>query len=119
MLTSLRSGNVQLHRQVRRGAEEHLVRRLAAERGVGHLGVVLVYEERDQGPDAFDAVEGVEEEPLMFEGAPPRLDHRVRLGDLDLGEDAVKAFGEEGGIDGGVDVLDARPVPKPDPEKRR
>jgi hypothetical protein len=53
---------------------------------------------RDQGSDAFDAVEGVEEEPLMFEGAPPRLDHRVGLGDLDLGDDAVKAFGEEGGL---------------------
>src|ERR1035438_1340212 len=43
----------------------------------------------------------------MLEGAPPRLDHRVRFGDLDMGEDAVEAFGQEGSVDGGVDVLDA------------
>ena len=53
----------------------------------------------------LDGVEGIEVEPLMLEGAPPRLDHRVRFGDLDLGEDAVEAFGQE--VDGGVDVLDA------------
>ena len=75
---------------------------------MGHLGVVLVNEERDQRAEARDGVEGVEEQPLMFEGAPPRLDHRIGFGDLDLGEDAVEVFGEKGGINGGVDVLDAR-----------
>ena len=43
----------------------------------------------------------------MFQRAPPRLDHRVGLGDFDLGEDAVKTFGQKGRVDGGVDVLDA------------
>lgn len=55
----------------------------------------------------LDGVEGVEVEPLMLEGSPPRLDHRVRFGDLDLGENAVEAFGQEDSVDGGVDVLDA------------
>jgi hypothetical protein len=44
----------------------------------------------------------------MLEGAPPSLDHRVGLGYLDLGEHAAKTRGKEGGIDGDVDVLDAR-----------
>ena len=29
-------------------------------------------------PDRGDVVQRMEEEPLMFEGAPPRFDHRVR-----------------------------------------
>ena len=74
---------------------------------MGHLGVVLPDEERDQSADSFDGVEGVKEQPLMFQRAPPRFDHRVRFGDLDLGEDAVKASGQKGRVDGGVDVLDA------------
>jgi hypothetical protein len=71
-----------------------------------HLGVVLPDEERDQGADAFEGVERVEEQPPMFQRAPPGFDHRVRFGDLDLGEDPVKAFGKKGRVDGGVDVLD-------------
>ena len=74
---------------------------------MGHLGVVLVDEERDQGVHTLDGVEGVKEQPVMFQGAPLRLDHRVGLAHLDLGEDAVKAFGQKGSVDGGVDVLDA------------
>lgn len=38
-----------------------------------------VNEERHQHAEVSDGVEGVEEEPLMFEGAPPRLDHRIRF----------------------------------------
>src|SRR5262245_20257745 len=31
----------------------------------------------DQSPDRTDAVQRVEEEPVVFDGAPPRLDHGV------------------------------------------
>ena len=40
--------------------------------------VVLVDVERHKSADGGDAVERVEEEPLMFERPLPRLDHRVR-----------------------------------------
>src|SRR5206468_7863239 len=40
--------------------------------------VVFVDVERDQSTDGGDAVQRVEEQPLMFQGAPPRFDHRVR-----------------------------------------
>jgi hypothetical protein len=33
--------------------------------------------ERDQSTDGGEAVQRVEEEPLMFQGAPPRFDHGV------------------------------------------
>jgi hypothetical protein len=62
-----------------------------------HLEVVGLDEERDQGPKAFDVVEGVEVEPLLLEGAPPSLDDGVRVADLDLREDAMEAGCDEGG----------------------
>src|ERR1700731_902297 len=40
--------------------------------------VVFVNVERDQSTDRGDVVQRVEEEPLMFQGAPPRFDHGVR-----------------------------------------
>jgi hypothetical protein len=40
--------------------------------------VVFVDVERHQPTDGRDAIERVEEEPLMFQRTPPRLDHRVR-----------------------------------------
>ena len=40
--------------------------------------IVLVDVERDQSTYRGDAVERVKEEPLMFQGAPPRFDHGVR-----------------------------------------
>ena len=39
--------------------------------------IVLVDVERDQSTDRGDTVERVQEESLMFQGAPPRLDHGV------------------------------------------
>jgi len=37
--------------------------------------VVFVDVERYQSTDGSDAVERAEDEPLMFDGAPPRFDH--------------------------------------------
>jgi len=38
---------------------------------------VLLDVERDQSTDRGDAVQRVEEEPLVFQGAPPGFDHGV------------------------------------------
>jgi hypothetical protein len=38
---------------------------------VRHLGVVDFHEERDQCPEPIDGIKRVEEQPLMFERAPP------------------------------------------------
>jgi hypothetical protein len=46
--------------------------------------IVFVDIERDQATDGRDAVQRVEEKPLMFQRAPPRFDHRVR--ELQFGE---------------------------------
>src|SRR5439155_19856626 len=46
--------------------------------------VAFVDGERDQSTDSGNAVPRVEEEPLMFQGAPPRFDHGVR--ELQFGE---------------------------------
>jgi hypothetical protein len=40
---------------------------------MGHLAVVLVDKERDEGAASLEGVEGVEKELLMLQGAPPRL----------------------------------------------
>jgi hypothetical protein len=42
-----------------------------------HL-VVFLDVEIDESPNGTDAVQRVEEKPLMFESASPRLDHGVR-----------------------------------------
>ncbi len=91
------------------GARVHLVRGLTVEGGVGDHGVVLGDVEGDEPLDGGEGVELVQEEPVVLQGAPPGLDHGVGEGDVDLGDDpAEQAFGGgQGGIDGGVDVLDA------------
>ena len=58
----------------------HFVRCLASEGCMRHLEVVRLQEDRDQRTNVLDGVYGVEEKPLMFQGAPPRLDHRVGFG---------------------------------------
>ena len=86
--------------QVVRGAEVHLVGRLAGERRMRDLRVVLLDEKGDQRLEMSHGVECVEVQPLMLEGAPPRLDDRVRVGDLDLREHAGELRGREGGLAG-------------------
>jgi len=66
----------------------HLVGSLPPERGVRDSTVVLCDVELDQAADLGLGVEVVEEEPAMFEHAPPGLDQGVREGDLRLGEHA-------------------------------
>src|ERR1700737_3534164 len=52
--------------------------------------VVFVNVERDQSTDGGDAVQRVEEEPLMFQGAPPRFDHGVRELQFRKGQDSAQ-----------------------------
>ena len=72
-----------------------------------HAGV-LVDVECHESMHGGDAVQRVEEEPLMFEGAPPRFDHGVRELQLRERQDpAQDARGDEF-VDLCVHVLDAR-----------
>jgi hypothetical protein len=89
-------------------AEIHFVRSLAVKGGVGDHGVMLLDVESDETSTAARGVEVVEEQPVVFEGAPPGLDHRIREGDFDLREDAAETSEAQEYIDVTVDVLDAR-----------
>jgi hypothetical protein len=64
--------------------------------------------ERDETFDGGEGVEAVEEQPVVFEGAPPGLDHRIGEGDFDQSEDAAETSEAQEYIDVAVDVLDAR-----------
>jgi len=76
--------------------------------GVGNHGVMLLDVDRDETLDGGEGIEAVEEQPVVFEGAPPGLDHRIREGDFDLREDAAETSEAQECIDVAVDVLDAR-----------
>ena len=69
--------------------------------------VVFVDVERDQATDGGEAIQRVKEEPLMFEGAPPRLDNGVR--ELQFRERQDPAQNSRGDqlVDLGIHVLDA------------
>jgi len=69
--------------------------------------VVLGDVELDELPHARDRVERVQEEPVVLEAAPPRLDHRVREVDLGHGEHSLEEPGLDQLVDGAVPVLDA------------
>ena len=95
-------------RDVLAGAEVHLVGRLAPERRVGETRVVLGDVELDEGAHLRRRGQRVQEEPAVLEDSPPRLDHRVRVVDLRLGEDALEQAGRDQFVDILVLVLDAR-----------
>src|SRR5712691_3463330 len=69
--------------------------------------VVFVDVERDQSTDGGDAVQRVEEEPVMFEGAPPRFDHGVRELQFGEGQDPAQHARGDQVVDLGIHVLDA------------
>ena len=69
-------------------SEVHFVRSLAVKGRVGDHSVMLLDVESDETFDGGEGVEAVEEQPVVFEGAPPGLDHRIREGDFDLSDDA-------------------------------
>jgi hypothetical protein len=75
--------------------------------GVGNRGVMLLDVESDETFDGGEGVEAVEVQPVVFEGAPPGFDHRIREGDFDLSEDAAEMSEAQECIDVAVDVLDA------------
>ena len=61
--------------------------------------------ELHESTDGSDAVERVEEQPLMFERPPPRLDHGVREPQLRKGQHTAQNTGDDQFIDLGVHVL--------------
>ena len=71
-------------------AEVHLVRRASSENGARDLLVVLTDVERDETPHRRRTVEGVQEEPRVFQLSPERLDQGVRGDDVDLREHAMQ-----------------------------
>jgi len=78
----LAPGHRQLRRQVGSGAKVHLVRGLAGEGRMWHLGVVLLDEERHENAKPLYRVKRVEVKPLVFQRTPECLDHRVGIGQL-------------------------------------
>ena len=72
-----------------------------------HLAIVRLNEKVDEGPKSFDGIERVQVEPVVFKRSPKGFDHGIRLGDVNLGEDAAKAGLNECGVDGSVDVFNA------------
>ena len=70
--------------------------------------VVFVDVERHQPTDGRDAIDRVEEEPLMFQGTPPRFDHRVRELQLREGQQPAEDARVDRCVDLGGDVLPTR-----------
>jgi hypothetical protein len=68
---------------------------------------MLLDVDSDKTFDGGEGVEAVEEQPVVFEGAPPGLDHRIGERDFDLSEDAAETSEAQECIDVTVDVLDA------------
>lgn len=62
--------------------------------------------ERHESTDRGDAVERVEEEPLMCERAPPRLDHGIRELQLREGQHSTQDTARDQVVDLSVYVLD-------------
>jgi len=77
---------------------------LSAKRRMRQHAVVDV--ERHESTDGGDAVERVEEKPLMFERPPPRLDHGVRELQLREGQHTAQDTPGDQFVDLGVHVLD-------------
>ena len=82
MSASLLPPRVEVSGNVITRAEVHFVRSLTVKRRVRELRVVLgdvVVDEAAEGPHG---VELIQEEPLVLQCPPPRLDHRVGTRDL-------------------------------------
>src|SRR5215468_3598345 len=69
--------------------------------------IVLLDVERHQSTQRADAVERVKEEPLMFQGAPPRFDHGVRALQFREGQDETQHSRADQVVDLGIHALDA------------
>lgn len=100
-------GSSQLARHVVTAPEVHIIRCLPSKRRVGQTFVVLLDVEGDELPDLLDAVERVQEAPLMLQGSPPRFDHRVREADVGLSQRSFEQAGVNQLVDLPVDVLAA------------
>lgn len=75
----------------------HLVRRLCQKRRMRKDAVMFVDVERHQPADGRDAIKRVDEKPLMFQGAPPGFDHRVRKLQVREGHDTAQHARGNGG----------------------
>jgi hypothetical protein len=72
------AGDGQVLRDGGARAEVHFVWSLAVKGRVGNHGVMLPDVESDKTFDGGEGVEAVEEQSVVFEGAPPGFDHRIR-----------------------------------------
>ena len=77
-------------RHILLAAEVHLIRRTTSENGARDLFIVLTHVERDETPHRRRTVEGVQEEPRVFQLSPERLDQGVRGDDVDLREHTMQ-----------------------------
>ena len=50
------------------------------------MRVVLLDIKRYQFSDGADSIEGIQEQPLVFEGSPPGFNERVGVGNIGLSE---------------------------------
>ena len=88
-------------------SDVHFVRSLAVKGRVGNHSVMLLDVESDETFDGGEGVEVVEEQPVVLEGAPPSLNHRIGEGDFHLSEDAAEMSEAQEFIDVAVDILDS------------
>jgi len=88
-------GHIEFSGNILAVPEVHLVRSLASEGGVGETLVVLGRVEGDELADGLDAVERVQEQPVVLRRPPPRLDHGVGAPQLGHGQDPA----EQAGVD--------------------
>jgi len=75
---------------------------------MGHYFIVGSDVELDEATKGSKTIQRMEVEPSVLQGTPERLDHRIRKGDLDLGQDARQRLAVEKAINGSVHVLAAR-----------
>ena len=94
--------------QIRHRAGVNFIWGVTVKRVMRHLALVGLNEKIHEGPKSFHGIERVQVEPVVFKRAPKGFDHGVRFGDVNLGEHAAKAGINECGVDGSVDVFNAR-----------
>jgi len=70
-------GRVKFIWYVSPGAKVHFIWSLSMESRVRKIRVVLLDIKRNQLFDGANSIEGIQEQPLVFEGSPPGFDERV------------------------------------------
>lgn len=97
----------------------YLVGRLAPERRVRYVRVVLLDVEADEAMHLRHGLQRVKEQPAVLERAPPRLDQRTGERQVHLGQDAAQDARLDQAVHVRVAVLDALARPARTPSCRR